>query len=85
MSAVMVQRDRPDVSRIQDPDCRGHYVMQRWAPYRRDAKRVIDAPHDAKMGWKQRLDVAKDAEPEWVVPVDKGLPRWFGSTSFTSG
>lgn len=69
MSAVMVEAHRID--RIRDPDCRGHLIMQRWAPYRRDAKRLIDAPKGVHMAWNQRLDIAKDAEPEWVVPVDR--------------
>lgn len=75
MAAVLRERGhmRDDVVRIQDPDCRGHRVLKDWAPYRRDAKRIIDAPHDARMGWKQRLDVARDAEPEWVVPVDQAI------------
>jgi hypothetical protein len=71
MAAVMVERPR-DVSRVQDPDCRGHRVMQAWAPYRRDTA-LHDIPDGAKMGWKERLDVAKEAEPEWVVLVDRAI------------
>ena len=59
--------------RIRDPDCRGHRVMVKWAPYRRDARRIIDAPRDVKMPWSERLAVAFDAEPEWVVLVDRAL------------
>jgi hypothetical protein len=73
MAAVMKERPRDDVTRIQDPDRRGHRIMQAWAPYRRDAKRVIDAPKDSKMAWKDRADVAFDAEPPWVVPVDRAI------------
>jgi hypothetical protein len=73
MAAVMVERPRDDVSRVQDPDCRGHHLLIKWAPYRRDAKRMIDAPKDGKMPWKDRESVAFDAEPEWVVPVDRAI------------
>jgi hypothetical protein len=73
MAAVIQQRPTYEVCRIQDPDCRGHRVMQAWAPYRRDAKRMIDAPHDGRMAWKDREAVAFDAEPEWVVPVDRAI------------
>lgn len=73
MAAVMHERPRCDVSRVQDPDSRGHRIMLRWAPYRRDAKRVIDAPQIEHMPWKDREPVAFDAEPDWVVPVDRAV------------
>lgn len=47
--------------------------MLAWAPFRRDARRIIDAPKDVKMAWKDRESVAFDAEPEWVVPVDRAV------------
>ncbi len=73
MAAVMQIRPTYDVCRIQEPDCRGHRVMQAWAPFRRDARRIIDAPHIEHMGWKEREAVAFEAEPEWVVPVDRAV------------
>ena len=76
MSAVLQLKRgnmRDDVSRVQDPDSRGHRIMLKWAPYRRDARRVIDAPRDGKMAWKDRAEIAFDAEPEWVVPVDRAI------------
>lgn len=72
MAAVIEERTYL-ITRVQEPDCRGHRVMLDWAPYRRDARRVVDAPKDVKMAWKDRGDVAFDAEPPWVVPVDRAV------------
>lgn len=73
MAAVMQASRDEFIDRIRDPDCRGHRVMVWWAPYRRDAKRIVDAPKGGHMAWGERLDIAKDAEPEWVVTVDRAL------------
>lgn len=70
----MIERERV-IDRARDPDCRGHYVMMRWAPFRRDARRIIDAPRDVHMAWSERQDVAKEAEPPWVVAVDRALAK----------
>jgi hypothetical protein len=43
-----------------------------WAPYRRDGDR-IGLPRVSNGSWSERLDVAKDAEPPWVVLVDRAL------------
>lgn len=72
MSAVLTEaRDRD--YRVRDPDCRGHRVMMAWAPYRRDAKRIMDAPHIERMPWSERLELAFDAEPPWVVQADRAV------------
>jgi hypothetical protein len=49
---------------------RGNDLMQTWALYRRDASRA-PLPHIDRMPWSERLDKAMDAEPEWVILIDR--------------
>lgn len=55
-----------------EPEGRGHELLQTWALYRRDASRH-DEPRVERMAWKEQLPRAFDAEPAWIVLVDRAI------------
>ena len=80
MSAVMVHRvGRAEIARWHgwEPEGRGHALMQEWALYRRDAGRSTLPDRPGPMSWDEQLERAFDAEPEWVVLVDRALAKLY--------
>lgn len=72
MAAVMVERN-PGRWYGWVPQGRGHELLERWAPYRRDAKRSTQPKDAAVMAWSEPLEKAFDGEPDWVVLVDRAV------------
>lgn len=76
MSAVVRERNVKDsIARWHgwQPEGRGHSLLDKWAPYRRDASRHTLPDRPGPMSWDEPLERAFDAEPEWVVLVDRAL------------
>lgn len=67
MSAVMVENT------AQEIDGRGNELLTFWAPYRRGGNDTRSPV--ASMGWHEQLDRAMDAEPPWLVMVDREIGR----------
>jgi hypothetical protein len=68
----MIERPRSQWTGIE-PCGRGHELMLTWAPYRRGGNDTRSPV--ASLGWSEPLDKSTDAEPFWVVLVDREIGR----------
>jgi hypothetical protein len=72
MAAVMVERPSTQWTDLE-PFGRGHDLLTTWAPYRRGGNDTRSPV--ASVGWTEQLDKATDAEPYWLVMIDREIGR----------
>ncbi len=72
MAAVMVERPSTQWTGLE-PEGRGNDLLKLWAPYRRGGERSRSPV--ASVGWTEQLAKAFDAEPFWLVMVDREIGR----------